>query len=46
MKKIITTGMFALITIGTMNAQKSPHLDKTKPIEERVDLLLKQMTLL
>jgi beta-glucosidase len=45
MKKIITTGMFALITIGTMNAQKSPHLDKTKPIEERVDLLLKQMTL-
>jgi beta-glucosidase len=45
MKKIITTGMFALITIGTMNAQKLPHLDKTKPIEERVDLLLKQMML-
>src|SRR6187431_3243348 len=45
MKKTITTGMLALITIGTMNAQKAAHLDKTKPIEERVDLLLKQMTL-
>ncbi|PKB17803.1 beta-glucosidase BglX [Flavobacterium sp. 5] len=28
-----------------MNAQKLAHLDKTKSIEERVDLLLKQMTL-
>lgn len=28
-----------------MNAQKRPHLDKTKPIEERIDLLMKQMTL-
>src|SRR6187402_3197896 len=45
MKKKITTGIFILITIGTMNAQKQAHLDKTKPIEERVDLLLKQMTL-
>jgi beta-glucosidase len=45
MKKIITTGIFTLITIGTMNAQKLPHLDKTKPIEERIDLLMKQMTL-
>lgn len=45
MKKIITAGIFTLITIGTMIAQKLPHLDKTKPIEERVDLLLKQMTL-
>jgi beta-glucosidase len=45
MEKIITAGIFTLITIGTMNAQKLPHLDKTKPIEERVDLLLKQMTL-
>jgi beta-glucosidase len=45
MKKIITAGVFTLITIGTMNAQKSPHLDKTKPIEERIDLLMKQMTL-
>ncbi|REH01196.1 beta-glucosidase BglX [Flavobacterium aquicola] len=45
MKKKITAGIFTLITIGTMNAQKLPHLDKTKPVEERVDLLLKQMTL-
>ncbi|MDR6846171.1 beta-glucosidase BglX [Flavobacterium granuli] len=45
MKKIITTGIFTLITVGTMNAQKMPHLDKTKPIEERIDLLMKQMTL-
>nr|WP_315156528.1 beta-glucosidase BglX [uncultured Flavobacterium sp.] len=45
MKKIITAGVFTLITIGTMNAQKLPHLDKTKPIEERIDLLMKQMTL-
>ena len=45
MKKIITTGIFTLITIGTMNAQKLPHLDKTKPIEERINLLMKQMTL-
>lgn len=45
MEKIITAGIFTLITIGTMNAQKSPHLDKTKPIEERIDLLMKQMTL-
>ncbi|WP_291104909.1 MULTISPECIES: beta-glucosidase BglX [unclassified Flavobacterium] len=44
-KKLIITGIFTLITIGTMNAQKKPYLDKTKPIEERIDLLMKQMTL-
>ena len=44
-KKLIATGIFTLITIGTMNAQKKLHLDKTKPIEERIDLLMKQMTL-
>lgn len=44
-KKIITAGIFTLITIGTMNAQKKPHLDKTKPTEERINLLMKQMTL-
>lgn len=44
-KKLITTGIFTLISIGTMNAQKKLHLDKTKPIEERIDLLMKQMTL-
>ncbi|WP_348811749.1 beta-glucosidase BglX [Flavobacterium maritimum] len=42
---LIIAGIFSLITIGTMNAQKKPHLDKTKPIEERIDLLMKQMTL-
>ena len=45
MNKKIKAGIFTLITIGTMNAQKSPHLDKTKPVEERIDLLTKQMTL-
>jgi beta-glucosidase len=45
MKKIITTGIFTLITTGNMIAQKLPHLDKTKPVDERVDLLMKQMTL-
>lgn len=42
---LIIAGLLALLTIGTMNAQKKPHLDKTKPIEERIDLLMKQMTL-
>ena len=45
MKKIIIAGIFTLITIATMNAQKKPHLDKTKPIEERIALLMKEMTL-
>ena len=44
-KKIITAGFFSLITIATMNAQKKPHLDKTKPIEDRISLLMKEMTL-
>jgi beta-glucosidase len=44
-KKLIIAGFFSLITIGTMNAQKKPHLDKTKPIEERISLLMKVMTL-
>lgn len=44
-KKLITIGILTLITIGTMNAQKKLYLDKTKPIEERIDLLMKQMTL-
>ena len=43
-KKTIT-GLIALLTIGTMNAQKTPHLDKKKPIEERISLLMKEMTL-
>jgi beta-glucosidase len=44
-KNLIIAGVFTLITIGTMDAQKKPHLDKTKPIDERVGLLMKQMTL-
>jgi beta-glucosidase len=42
---LIITGIFTLITTVTMIAQKIPHLDKIKPIEERIDLLMKQMTL-
>ena len=46
MKKntLIIAGIFALISTGNMIAQKLPHLDKTKPTEERIDLLMKQMT--
>jgi beta-glucosidase len=44
-KKIITIGFYALLTIGTVHAQKKAYLNKTKPTEERIDLLLKQMTL-
>ena len=44
-KKLIIAGIFSLITIGNMNAQKKPHLDKTKPIEDRISLLMKEMTL-
>jgi beta-glucosidase len=44
-KRAITFGLYALLTIGTINAQKKSHLDKTKPTEERIDLLMKQMTL-
>ena len=44
-KKVILMGFYTLLTIGTITAQKKPHLDKTKPTEERIDLLMKQMTL-
>ncbi len=44
-KKSIFAGICVLIGFGTMNAQKKLHLDKTKPIEERIDLLMKQMTI-
>jgi beta-glucosidase len=44
-KNLIFSGIFCLIAFGTINAQKKPHLDKTKPTEERIDLLMKQMTL-
>jgi len=44
-KKIITIGVFALFTVGNMDAQKKPYLDKNKTIEQRIDLLLPLMTL-
>jgi beta-glucosidase len=44
-KQAITIGLFTLLTIGAVNAQKKSHLDKTKPTEERINLLMKQMTL-
>ena len=42
---ILNTTIIAFLAITTMNAQKKPYLDKTKPTEERIDLLMKQMTL-
>ncbi|WP_296145195.1 beta-glucosidase BglX [uncultured Flavobacterium sp.] len=44
-KHIIIAGIFSLFTITAMNAQNKAHLDKKKPIEERISLLLKEMTL-
>jgi len=44
-KNLIFSGIFFLIAFGSINAQKKPHLDKTKPTEERIDLLMKQMRL-
>lgn len=44
-KIVVMTGIFTLMTTVSMNAQKIPHLDQTKPIEERIDLLMQQMTL-
>lgn len=43
--KITTISILTLFAVTTMNAQNKSHLDKTKPIEERIDLLMKQMTL-
>jgi len=44
-KNTIIAGIFSLFTITAMNAQNKAHLDKKKPIEERITLLLKEMTL-
>ena len=44
-RKLIFSGIFCLMAFGTTIAQKKSHLDKTKPTEERIDLLMKQMTL-
>lgn len=43
--KTTTISILTLFAVTTMNAQNKSHLDKTKPIEERIDLLMKQMTL-
>ena len=43
--KITSITLLTLFAITTMNAQNKPHLDKTKSTEERIELLLKQMTL-
>ncbi len=44
-KNLIFAGICCLMVFGTTNAQKKPYLDKTKPTEERIDLLMKQMTI-
>ncbi|WP_026713026.1 beta-glucosidase BglX [Flavobacterium daejeonense] len=45
-KPFFLTAFITLIfTNNIMNAQKKDYLDKTKSIEERVNLLLKQMTI-
>jgi beta-glucosidase len=44
-KEILIIGVFTLFTVGNMNAQKKPYLDKNKTIEQRIDLLLPLMTL-
>ncbi len=42
---LIATTFFCLLTLGTLNAQNKSYLNKSKPTEERIDLLMKQMTL-
>jgi len=42
--KTIITGLFSLFVIS-MHAQKKPHLDSKKTIEQRVTLLMNEMTL-
>ncbi len=44
MKYPIIAGLFVLLATN-MNAQKKPYLDKSKSIEQRIDLLMKEMTL-
>jgi beta-glucosidase len=43
--KHICIGLLIIISIENIHAQAKPHLNKNLPIEKRVDLLLKQMTL-
>ena len=42
-KKII--GLITLLAISTMNAQQKAHLDTKRPLEERITLLMNEMTL-
>ncbi|QBN20349.1 beta-glucosidase BglX [Flavobacterium nackdongense] len=44
-KNLIFSGLFCLLSFGVTQAQNKSHLDKSKPTEERIDLLMKQMTL-
>ncbi|NDP28404.1 MAG: beta-glucosidase BglX [Flavobacterium sp.] len=44
-KNFIFSGIFCLIAFGAINAQNKSHLDQSKPTEERINLLMKQMTL-
>jgi beta-glucosidase len=43
--KNIFLGLFSILTMSTVNAQDKSYLDKNKPTEERIDLLLKQMNI-
>ena len=45
LKQNLLIGVFSLFTFGFLTAQDKSYLDKNKPTEERIDLLLKQMTL-
>ncbi len=44
-KKNIVIGLFAILIMSSINAQDKSYLDKKKPTEDRIDLLLKQMTI-
>jgi beta-glucosidase len=43
-KSVLLLGIVVLVT-ATMTAQKKDYFDSKKPIEERIDLLMSQMTL-
>lgn len=43
--KNILLGLFSTLTMSAVNAQDKSYLDKKKPTEDRIDLLLKQMTI-
>ncbi|MEC4005466.1 beta-glucosidase BglX [Flavobacterium sp. SUN052] len=43
--KITSITLLTFFAITTMHAQTKPYLDKTKPTEERITLLMKLMTL-